>query len=124
MAFGETTVGGAALVKADGRIDMSNADAFKDSLISAVSTAKSAVIVDMAGVDYISSAGLRSLMIAFRSAKAAGKAFGVAALTPLVLEIFTISRFNLVFPLYGGVREALYAVGAPSSPNTGGGGLA
>jgi anti-sigma B factor antagonist len=124
MAFGETTVGGAALVRADGRIDMSNADAFKDALMSAVSTARSAVIVDMAGVDYISSAGLRSLMIAFRGAKGAGKAFGVAALTPLVLEIFTISRFNLVFPLYGGVREALYAVGAPSSPNTGGGGLA
>ena len=124
MAFVGTTVGGAALVKADGRVDMSNADAFKDALMSAVSTARSAVIVDMAGVDYISSAGLRSLMIAFRAAKDAGKAFGVAALTPLVLEIFTISRFNMVFPLYGAVHEALYAVGAPSSPNTGAGGLA
>lgn len=110
MAFGESTVGGAALVTADGRIDISNAEAFKDTLLSAAAAAKSAVIIDMAGVDYISSAGLRSLMIAFRSAKAAGKGFGVAALRPLVLEIFTISRFNLVFPLYGGVREALQAL--------------
>ena len=92
MAFEETTVGGAVLVKADGRIDMSNADAFKDALVSAVSTARRAVIVDMAGVDYISSAGLRALTIALRSAKDAGKGFAVAALTPLVLEIFTISR--------------------------------
>jgi anti-anti-sigma factor len=111
MAFGESTVGSAVLVKADGRIDMSNAEAFGAVLAAAVPRAKSGLIVDMAGVDYISSAGLRALMIAFRAAKAAGKGFGVAALTPLVLEIFTISRFNLVFPLYGGVGEALEAVG-------------
>jgi anti-sigma B factor antagonist/stage II sporulation protein AA (anti-sigma F factor antagonist) len=110
MAFGATTVGGAAVVKVDGRIDMSNAEAFRESLVSAVATAKRAVIVDMGGVDYISSAGLRSLMIAFRAAKADGKGFAVASLRPLVLEIFTISRFNLVFPLYGGVREALQAL--------------
>jgi anti-sigma B factor antagonist/stage II sporulation protein AA (anti-sigma F factor antagonist) len=109
MAFGETTVGGAALVTAGGGIDTSNAEAFKESLVSSVAPAKAAVIVDMARVDYSSSAGLRALMIAFRSAKAAGKGFAVAALRPLVLEIFTISRFNLVFPLYGGVREALAA---------------
>jgi anti-anti-sigma factor len=111
MAFGESRVGGTALVRADGRIDMSNADAFKDALMSSVSTAQRAVIVDMGKVDYISSAGLRSLMIAFRSAKDAGKGFAIAALTPLVMEIFTISRFNLVFPLYGGVPEALEAMG-------------
>jgi anti-anti-sigma factor len=111
MAFGETTVGGAALVKPDGRIDMSNAEAFQKVLESAVQGAKNGVVVDMANVDYISSAGLRALMIAFRAAKAGGKGFGVAALTPLVLEIFTISRFNLVFPLYGAVGEALAAVG-------------
>jgi anti-anti-sigma factor len=118
MAFDGTTVGGAALVKTDGRIDMSNADAFKDTLLSALSAAPRGLVVDMAGVEYISSAGLRSLMIALRAAKDAGKEFAVAALTPLVLEIFTISRFNLVFPLYGGVAEALEAVGAT---NTGGG---
>ena len=110
MAFVETMLGDAALVKADGRIDMANAEAFNDSLTSALAAAKSAVVVDMAGVDYISSAGLRALMIAFRAAKAAGKGFAVSALTPLVLEIFTISRFNLVFPLYGSVREALQAL--------------
>ena len=53
-------------------------------------------------------------MIALRAAKAAGKGFGVAALRPLVLEIFTISRFNLVVSLFGAVREAFAAL-APDS---------
>ncbi len=101
------TYGGAVLVRPNGRVDMSTADAFKDALMNAVDAAEKSVVVDMSGVDYISSAGLRSMMIAFRAAKAAGKTFGVAALTPLVLEIFTISRFNMVFSLFASVREAL-----------------
>ena len=110
MPFGETTYGGASVVAADGRVDMSNSDAFKDALMAAVGSSKGAVIADLSKVDYISSAGLRSLMIALRSAKAGGKGFGVASLGPLVLEIFTISRFNLVFSLFPSVREALAAL--------------
>ena len=114
MSFVETVVGGAALLTAGGRIDMSNSDAFKDSLMAAVADAGQAVIVDMSGVDYISSAGLRSLMIALRAAKGDSKGFGVAALGPLVMEIFTISRFNLVFSLYPTVRDAVVAL-SPAS---------
>ncbi len=46
-------------------------------------------------------------MIVFKASKAEGKAFGIAALQPLLLEIFTISRFNLVFPLFDTVRQAV-----------------
>jgi anti-anti-sigma factor len=110
MTFEAASFGGAALVRASHRIDMSNADAFTDALMAGVAAAKVAVIVDMAGVDYISSAGLRSLTIALRTAKSEGKAFAVATLSPLVLEIFTISRFNLVFSIYLSVRDALEAL--------------
>jgi anti-sigma B factor antagonist/stage II sporulation protein AA (anti-sigma F factor antagonist) len=110
MTFGEATFGEATVVTADGRVDMSTAEAFKEALLAGVTTARRVVVVDMSGVDYISSAGLRSLMIALRSAKAADKAFAVASLTPLVVEIFTISRFNLVFSLYKEVRDALGAL--------------
>jgi anti-sigma B factor antagonist/stage II sporulation protein AA (anti-sigma F factor antagonist) len=86
---------------------LSNAEAFKDALSAELSKARRALIIDLAGVDYISSAGLRSLMIVFKAGKADGKAFAVAALQPLLLEIFTISRFNLVFPVFETVREAV-----------------
>lgn len=100
-------LGDAALVAASGRIDLSNADSFKETLSAALATAKSALIIDLSGIDYISSAGLRSLMIVFKAGKAQGKAFAIAGLQPLVLEIFTISRFNLVFPLFDRTRDAV-----------------
>jgi anti-sigma B factor antagonist/stage II sporulation protein AA (anti-sigma F factor antagonist) len=46
-------------------------------------------------------------MIAFKAAKAEGKAFAIAALQPLVQEIFAISRFNLVFSVSDSVQEAI-----------------
>ena len=109
-------VGGVTIGSAAGRIDLSNADAFKDSLSEALSRAKTALIVDLSELEYISSAGLRSLMIVFKAAKGEGKAFSVAALNPLVLEIFTISRFNLVFPLFATVRDAIKAQAPDALP--------
>jgi anti-sigma B factor antagonist/stage II sporulation protein AA (anti-sigma F factor antagonist) len=107
MDSSETKVGGAVLLKPAGRLDLSNADAFKDALSAALSSAQGALIVDLSGVEYISSAGLRSLMIVFKASKGESKGFAVAALQPLVLEIFTISRFNTVFPLFNTLREAV-----------------
>ena len=107
MNLSEQNLGDAVLVSTAGRIDLSNADAFKDALSAALAKAKTALILDLSGVDYISSAGLRSLMIVFKAGKAEGKAFGIAALQPLLMEIFTISRFNLVFPLFDTVQHAV-----------------
>lgn len=107
MNCSATKLGSAVLVAASGRIDLSNAEAFRDALSTALQTAETALIIDLAGVDYISSAGLRSLMIVFKAGKTQGKAFAIAGLQPLLLEIFTISRFNLVFPLFDRVRDAV-----------------
>jgi anti-sigma B factor antagonist/stage II sporulation protein AA (anti-sigma F factor antagonist) len=107
MNCSERSLGDTVLVTVSGRIDLSNAEAFKNELSAALANAKTALILDLSGVDYISSAGLRSLMIIFKAGKAEGKAFGIAALQPLLVEIFTISRFNLVFPLFESVGQAI-----------------
>jgi anti-anti-sigma factor len=114
MNCDETNLGDAVVIAVSGRIDLSNSDSFKDSLSDALSHAKAAVVVDMAKVDYISSAGLRSLMIVSKAGKTESKVLGIAGLQPLVLEIFTISRFNLVFPLFDTVHAAVEKL-APNS---------
>jgi anti-anti-sigma regulatory factor len=49
-------------------------------------------------------------MLASREAKAQQARIFVAALQPMVEEIFEISHFNLVFQVFPTVREALAAV--------------
>jgi anti-anti-sigma factor len=53
--------------------------------------------VDIASVEYMSSAGLRSLMICFREAKAREVTFNLIHPTALVREILAISRFDTIF---------------------------
>ena len=73
-------------------------------------------MLDFSQVDYISSVGLRVLMLAAKKAREQDGAIVVAALQPVVREIFEISRFNLVFQCFGTVREALGKISVTALP--------
>src|SRR5262249_33713305 len=65
------------------------------------------LVLDFSGVDYISSVGLRVLMVAAKQARAQRGAIAVAALQPVVNEIFQISKFTLGMRCFASVRDAL-----------------
>ncbi|HEY8156133.1 MAG TPA: STAS domain-containing protein [Myxococcota bacterium] len=114
MEANQRLLGSSVILRPDGRIDLSNADLFKDELLAAVAAAKTAVVLDLSRTLYVSSAGLRSLMIASKTGTGRGVTLGVAAMQPIVKEIFTISRFHLVLPCFETVREALARLDPPA----------
>ena len=92
-----------------GRIDQNSAEDFQQALqphLANCTKDESALVLDFSGVDYISSVGLRVLMLAARQAKAQGGRLAVAALQPIVREVFEISRFHLVLPVFDDVAGA------------------
>jgi anti-anti-sigma factor len=100
-----------------GRIDHSTSEGFKTALaphIVRCAAGQDRIILDLAGVEYISSVGLRVLMLASKQAKAQGGAIGVAALQPAVKEIFDITRFTMVLNVFPSVREALTRLSPPA----------
>ncbi len=100
---------GIRVVSVSGRIDHASSAEFAtalDSLMADCKIGRPPILLDFSGVDYISSAGLRVLMIASRQAKVARGVFAIAELTPLVQEVFAISRFNLIVPCYATVDAA------------------
>jgi anti-anti-sigma factor len=90
-----------------GRINNDTSPEFQTRLLSCVGTSEARVLVDLSGVDYISSAGLRALMMASKQSKAANGRLAVAGLNPIVKEIFNISRFSYVVAVYDTPAEAL-----------------
>ena len=64
-------------------------------------------MLDMAGVDYVSSAGLRVLMLASKQAKAQKGSLVLVSVQPLVQEILEISKFTLILRTLPAVRDAL-----------------
>ena len=96
-----------------GRIDHATADGFKAALephLAACAAGRDRLVLDLGGVEYISSVGLRVLILASKQAKAQGGALAVADLQPVVREIFEISRFNLVLQVFPTLRDALTAL--------------
>ena len=51
-------------------------------------------------------------MMASRRAKAQKGVFAIAALQPMVQEVFAISRFNLIVPCYVSVETACKVLGS------------
>ena len=105
----------AVVLRVEGRLDQDTCVGFTTDLMKAVDAAAGdggAVVLDLSEMEYVSSAGLRCFMLASRQAKAHHSRIAVAALQPMVAEIFEISHFNLVFQVFPTVREALGAVSA------------
>jgi anti-sigma B factor antagonist len=93
-----------------GRIDHATAEGFKTALapfMARCAGGHDRILLDFVGVEYISSIGLRVLMLASKQAKTQGGSIGVAALQPTVREIFEISRFTMVLDVFPSVREGL-----------------
>lgn len=115
MNFPTREQAGVLIVSVSGRIDHNVSEEFTqalDPLLAACAQGRPSLLLDFSGVDYISSAGLRVLMMASRRAKAQQGVFAIAALQPMVQEVFAISRFNLIVPCYATVDAACKVIGA------------
>ena len=67
-------------------------------------------VLMMAGVDYISSAGLRSVLGIARGLRSRGGAICFVALQPSVCEVLEISGFSAYFKAYDTVDEVRAAL--------------
>ena len=108
----------AALVQVSGRLDQDTCEAFRGQLMGFVDQAAhdgGAIVLDLSQLEYVSSAGLRCFMLASRQAKAQHGRIFVAALQPMVREIFEIRHFNLVFQVFPTLREAMAAVSSEAA---------
>lgn len=100
-----------------GQIDHPNAESLKKALapiLDATVPPIGALVLDFSRVSYISSMGLRVLLVAAKQMRACNARIAIASLQPVVGEIFAIARFNHVLEVFADVRTALEHVSAPA----------
>lgn len=113
MRLNQHSYGDAVVLSPAGRLDHDSSESFRadlEPLVDGTAREGRSIVLDLSGLEYVSSAGLRCFVLAAKQARAQGRKLVVAAMRPLVAEIFEISRFNLLFEIHPGVREALAAV--------------
>lgn len=82
-----------------GRIDASNAGVCEKDLLDLMEASGPSVIIDLSGLSYISSAGLRVLLMGAKTARAkAGKAV-ICSAPATITEVLKMSGFDKIIPL-------------------------
>ncbi len=112
MEISTERVGTALIVMpSENRVDGTNARDFQVGLEAAIEETDSAVIFDAETLTYISSAGLRAILLVVKSINRRGGKFAVCSLSDPIREIFSISGFDNIIPIEATRDEALAAVG-------------
>lgn len=107
----EETRDGVLILRAEGRIDSGNAAVFEGHLVRAVGGDPNRLVVDMANLAYISSAGLRSLLVAAKKARPLGGRIALSAMAPHIRSLFDASGFSSLFEIHGDAGAAVAALG-------------
>ena len=99
--------GATLVIKAGDRVDGANAREFQDALEGAIDDADKIVVLDFEDLSYISSAGLRVVLLIARSLSKQDAKFGICSLSKPIREVFEISGFDKIIPIHDSQTEAV-----------------
>ncbi len=98
---------GVVVMSVKGRMDAVTAPEFEKGFDPYISGGDRKFVADLAGLEYISSAGLRSILSTAKKIKAVNGQIVFASLSGMVKEVFDISGFGSMFEIYPTVNEAV-----------------
>lgn len=94
-----------SVVSASGRIDAITANELEDNLLKLIDQGRERIILNLENVEYISSAGLRVLVVVAKQMYASGK-FCICGASKNVLEIIEMAGFNVFMTIYDNLETA------------------
>jgi anti-anti-sigma factor len=95
-----------------GRIDASNASSAEADLLAMLEKDGPSVIINLAQLSYLSSAGLRVMLVGAKRSKAAGGKAVILGAQPAVAEVLKMSGFDRIIPLVSSEDEARALLGS------------
>ena len=100
------------LIAVRGRIDHTNAERFHQSLSAEAREVPTGggMVVDLGGLEFITSAGLRALLLAQRTVSAQGARLIVCGIKGVVREVFRIARFDTLLSVADSTEAAIAQV--------------
>lgn len=109
MEIREEKVGDATILVPLARVDSSTAKAFEARVLAAVNSGSPKILIDFGELDYISSAGLRVVLVGAKMTRAPRK-FALCSMKPNIREIFDVSGFARILAIHADRAAALAAI--------------
>jgi anti-anti-sigma factor len=112
MEIGEDRRGAVLVLSPQGRLDSTTAPAFEQTVRARLAEGHRDLVIDLAALDYVSSAGLRIFMVIAKSLKAERGRIVLCRLQDGVREILRISAFDRIFTILPSVTEGVALLAA------------
>jgi anti-sigma B factor antagonist len=97
----------ADLIEVSGRIDSSNASELEDAFNSITNDGRYNLVLDLSGIEYMSSAGLRAMVAALRECKKHRGDLRLANPSPRMKEVLELAGLDAVFTIYNDTTAAV-----------------
>jgi anti-anti-sigma factor len=110
MAIETDRKGETLIVTAGERVDGANAQEFQSELEASIAETDRIIILDFQKLAYISSAGLRVILITAKTAQQQQANFVVCSLSEPVREIFEMSGFDQIIAVHATATDAVAAL--------------
>ena len=91
----------------EGRLDTQTSPDAQQQLTRLIEEGATKILVNLEKVDYISSAGLRVLLVVAKQLKTTDGELRICSLNEVVKEVFDISGFDLILPISASESAAL-----------------
>ncbi len=100
---------GTLVATVGGRIDSATAHEFEDIMNATIGDGDRAVIVDLGQLSYISSAGLRAILLIAKGLWKRDAKFALCSLGDTIDEVFQIAGFDKIIRIHASLPEAMKA---------------
>jgi anti-sigma B factor antagonist len=100
-------VNGVDVVVISGRMDAHSSTEAGVNINGLIEGGSRRIVVNLGGLEYISSSGLRVLLSALKQLKKEGGALKLASLQPSVREVFAMAGFDRIFSLFDDEESAV-----------------
>ena len=115
--FVEKMMDGVLILDVRGQITLGEeTGALREKVKSLITAGHTRMIIDLAEVNYIDSAGLATLVWVFTSARKQGGDVKLLRLTKRVHDLLQITRLSTVFDVFDTLEAAHRAFAAPPAP--------
>jgi anti-anti-sigma factor len=95
------------VVRISGRLETATCPAAEPVILEALEKSAAGVILHMAALDFISSAGLRIMIMLMKKASADGKKIALVGVQPAIYKIFKVSAMDKFFRFFEDDGEAV-----------------
>jgi anti-anti-sigma factor len=107
MEIGTTSYKRCSVVTVSGRVDSNTAPTFEQTLREVIAGGQHNVILELNGVEFMSSAGLRGMVSSLKACKGGGGDLAVANPSKRVIEVMQLAGLTSLFSVYDDVTSAV-----------------